>query len=158
MVALMIKALAPIPFCRGGFLQLEASVMLQEGPFLHQMLELTRFGFFLVGNMKGKLLKGNERRMLALWGLGGEAGALFRSWLWKCDWFRRAVRGEMWWNLFSSNPCWVCHNNRFDFCGICWPLTGCLRCQSVSAVISALLFWEAEKRTRALSIRAAAPG
>lgn len=28
----------------------------------------------------------------------------------------------MWWNLFSSSPCWVCHNNRFYFCGICWPL------------------------------------
>jgi len=30
----------------------------------------------------------------------------------------------MWWNLFTSNPCWVCHNNRFYFCGICWPLMG----------------------------------
>lgn len=129
----MIKASAPTLVAgEGGFWKLGNGVCSwrhhwcswRDWVSLHQMLELARFEIFHVGNGRRKLSKGNERKMLALWGLGGEAGALSRSRRWKCGWFRKAVRGEMWWNLFSSNPCWVCHNNRFYFCGICRPLMG----------------------------------
>lgn len=129
----MIKASAPTLFAgEGGFLKLgmvSAAGGITGAPggtgsLSTKCWNLLGLRFFLVGNGRRKLSKGNERKMLALWGLGGEAGALSRSRLWKCGWFRKAVRGEMWWNLFSSNPCWVCHNNRFYFCGICRPLMG----------------------------------
>lgn len=54
----------------------------------------------------------------------GLCGGDVRRQLCKCGWLRRNCERGTRWNLFSSNPCWVCPNNRFSLRGVCWPLMG----------------------------------
>lgn len=109
--------------CPGCSLQLEALVLLPEGPALPQRSpQPAKFGVFPRWGRGGRCLEGGS--CAGSLGLGEQAGAFAGSRLLDARLVRRNCKREMWWNLFSSNPCWVCHNNRFYFCGICRPLMG----------------------------------
>lgn len=119
---------------------------------------LQGLGAFLLGTGG----KNFQRRMGGRCWFRWRGRSLIRSWLWERGWFRKAVRGGMWWNLFSSNPCRVCHRNRFYFSGICWPLMGWVFTLPEMVPVSQqrsqrFFFGGAETCTGALSISAAAP-